>query len=52
MTNRKLVRELGLSSDQVDQLTEEIFAANPVDAQKVYEESLKNFQPDWTAHIY
>jgi small subunit ribosomal protein S1 len=46
MTNRKLVRELGLSTDQVDQLTEEIFTANPVDAQKVYEESLKNFQPD------
>ncbi len=46
MTNRKLVRELGLSVDQVDKLTEEIIAANPVDAEKVYEESLKNFQPD------
>lgn len=46
MSNRRLIDQLGIKDDDADKQAADIMAANPVEAQKHYEESLKNFQPD------
>ncbi len=46
MSNRRLVETLGMKDEEADKLTQDIMSSNPVEAQKHYEESLKNFQPD------
>ena len=41
-----MIEQLGLKDAEADRLAQEILTAQPIEAQKVYEESLKNFQPD------